>query len=185
MMIRLLLIPTLLAGGCSYAMMTDSQLSDSVDQEKALVVVYRPTWKNSTRDYAVYDGGTLMGFAASGTYFEYRCEPGEHLFMQLGNSGLTDTAVLATLEGGRTYYLRSDTVVGLLTMRLLLDPVRQGSVEMKTLLQDLDECVPMQLVPENAEGYIEDLRARVEERRLYFEELGEAACKMMLAEDGQ
>ena len=184
-MVRLLLIPALLASGCSYAMMTDARPPGYVDPKEALVVVYRPTWKNSIRDYAIYDGGTLMGFAASGTFFEYRCEPGEHLFMQFGNSGLTDTAVMATLEGGRTYNLRSDTVVGLLTMRLSLDPVRQGSAEMQNLQQELSECVPMQLVLENAEGFIEDHRAQVEERRLYFEALGEVACKMMLAEDGQ
>ena len=184
-MVRLLLIPALLASGCSYSMMAEVQPPGFVDQKEALVIVYRPTWKGSDREYAVYDSGTLMGFAVSGTYFEYRCEPGEHLFMQLGQSGQTDKAVMATLEGGRTYYLRSEVVVGLFTLRLKFDPLRQGSVEMQNLQQELSECEPMQLVLENAEDYIEDHRAGVEDRRLEFEALGEVACEVMTAEDGQ
>ena len=185
MMARLSLLTLIFAAGCSSAMMQETMPPGHVNPEEAVVVVYRPTWTNADRDYAVYDGSTLMGFAASGTWFEYRCIPGDHLFMQFGNSGLTDTAVLATLEGGKTYYLRSDTEVILFALRLELGPVRLGSAEMQNLHQELGGCTPMQLVPESAEDFIEAHRERVEARRFHFEALGEAACAVMMAEDGQ
>ena len=154
-MSRLMPFVLLLAAGCSSAMMKETLPPGHIDPKEAVVVVYRPTWTNASRDYAVYDGNTLMGFAISGTWFEYRCTPGEHLFMQFGNSGLTETAVLATLEGGRTYYLRSDTKSELFSLRLVLSPVRQGSLELQNLHRELGDCTPMQLVPENAEDFIE------------------------------
>ena len=56
---------------------------------------------------------------------------------------------------------------------------------MQNLFQELGCCTPMQLVPESAEDFVEANRDRVEAKRYHFEALGEAACAVMVEEDGQ
>lgn len=180
---RSVLILPLLAA-CSGSYMVGGESIGSAGREEARVVVYRPSGVNAARAYMVYDGDQLMGFAENGCAFEYRCAPGEHLFMQLGSSGLTDTAVMATLESGRTYYLRSETETELFSLRLSLVPVRVGSPEMQRLQEDLDDCSFRVLVPENVEGFVEDSRERVASRLAHFRSVGTAECAVLEAADG-
>ena len=171
-----------LAACSSY--MSSGVSSGSAGAGDARVVVYRPSGANAARAYMVYDGDQLMGFAENGCAFEYRCAPGEHYFMQLGSSGLTDTAVMATLEAGRTYYLRSETEPELFALRLALVPVRQGSPEMQRVQEELEDCNFRVLVPERVEGFVEDLRERVAGRLAYFKSVGTAECAVLEAKDG-
>lgn len=177
-----LLLPLLAA--CSGSYMTSMDSVGAAGPDEARVVVYRPSGLNAARAYAIYDGDRLMGFAENACAFEYRCAPGEHLFMQLGSSGLTDTAVMATLEAGRTYYLRSETESELFSMRLALVPVRQGSSEIQNLLEELDGCSFRALVAENVEDFVEDLRERAAARLAHFRSVGTAECAVLEPKDG-
>lgn len=169
---------------CSTSFMTDSTISPYPGPRQARVVVYRPSPVNASRAYAVYDGDQLIGFAESGARFEYLCDAGEHLFMQMGSSGVTETAVMAILKAGYTYYLRSDTESELFTLRVALVPVTPGSPGIRSLQGDLEACEPRELDAGRAEDFIENRRERVAERLAYFKGVGEAGWAVLRPGDG-
>ncbi len=141
---------------------------------EAKVVVLRPADRNAARSYAFYDGMELAGFLQSGSAIEYLCGPGERL---LYLRGVTDAAVRADLEPGKTYHLRVASEPLWLRLRLTLLPAAPD--------EELAACRLLRTVPEAADGYVEEHREAVSERLAYYAGEGRPECALLRKEDGR
>lgn len=122
----LLLLPLLAACSAPKGMAPAPEETDPPGPGEAKVVVYRDSFRNATKPYAFFDDQELLGFAQVGARFEVTCSPGSHFFYL---HGVSSGGVRATLEGGKTYFLRVDSVPKLFLLQLRLTPIVPGMKE--------------------------------------------------------
>jgi len=68
---------------------------------KAIVNFHRPdAWAARGFEYSIFDREKLIGSSRAGTWFQYVCEPGEHLFL---GTALVDSAILAQVAPDQVY----------------------------------------------------------------------------------
>jgi hypothetical protein len=155
----ILLLPLLAACGKEWMIVTEDPV-DPPGTDEARVVVYRDSYRNATKPYAFLDDEELLGFSLVGTWFEVRCTPGEHFFVL---HGVSSSGVRATLEAGRTYFLRVDSVPRFLHLDLRLTPIVPGMKEfdrIDEILADLDRVEPIDVVlAEFSENHADDFEA--------------------------
>jgi hypothetical protein len=151
-------------------------------KDEAKVVVYRPSFRNASKAYAFFHDEELMGFAQSGSWFEVRCAPGEHFFYL---RGVSDTAVRATLQGGKTYYLKVDSEPQLLKLQLKMVPVIPGMDEFERVEEELAGLERREAVDVYVEEYEERFADKVTDRLAYFRNEGQEECAVLKAEDGR
>jgi len=106
--------------------------------DKAVVVFMRPSRLGGAIQSSVFDvtqpanqTDKLVGIVSSGTKVAYVTEPGEHLFMVVGENA---DFMTATLAGGKTYYVLVSPRMGWWKARFSLEPVHEaelGSSEFK------------------------------------------------------
>jgi len=157
----LLLLPLLASCGKEWMIVTETP-ADPPGTDEARVIVYRESFRNATKPYAFLDDEEILAFSLPGTWFEIRCTPGEHFFVL---HGVSADAVRATLEAGRTYFLRVDSVPELLHLRLLLTPIVPGMKEFGEIdrtLNGLERVEPVVgLLAEYAEVHADDLEEAI------------------------
>ncbi len=176
-----LLLPLLAA--CATQVMTDAAPSDPPTALEAKVVFYRPSRFDRHRAFSLYDGDKFIGLAEAKSCFEYRCAPGAHLFVL---HGVTDAAVEATLEGGKTYYVKAAAEPDWLKLRLVLLPATKDSEAAQKVEEDLACCEWRAPVVESvAERNTEEETAAAGGRKARFEGEGKAECLILKAEDGR
>jgi len=92
--------------------MRDVASSPSLGPNESLVVFSRPgTAAGSGIQPRIFDGETLIGMIETGCRIEYRCSPGQHLFVGLSAED-SRAAVRADLAAGKTYYIQTDLATG-------------------------------------------------------------------------
>ncbi len=89
-------------------------------QGKALLVIMRPSGLGSAVRFTVTDGdGRFLGQALAGSYYAVEMDPGEHRLYAWSESV---TAMHATLEAGRVYYVLVEPRMGAFVARVALTP---------------------------------------------------------------
>lgn len=176
---RLIGAALLLIGGlgCAGPLMrpVEEELPPPGPQE-ARVVIYRPSLRNAGHDYAVFDGETLVGFAQSGRRFEYRCSPGPRLFYLQGTH---DAAVQATLDAGRTYFLRAGEQPGWFKLLMTLEPMAFPEAE-----TEVRGCDRMELDPWRS-GSFQERRGPEAAARVAFYRDSPAECRTLDSSKGR
>jgi len=178
---KLILLAAPFWAACSTPFMTgDTYPTGPAGPGEAKVVVYRPPGRNAPRDYAVYDGERLVGFAEDRSWFEFRCPAGNRVFLiRSGN----DSALRGSLEAGRTYYLRVESRVEPFRLRPVLVPVTAEAREQRE--EEMLDCQLRGFVPENAFHFIDATHYQVLERLAYYASPeGLRECGALRPEDG-
>jgi hypothetical protein len=181
---RWMALVLLFAASCSNPQITLplEEPSEPPGKDEARVVVYRPSSRNERKPYAVFDDEELVGFAQSGAWFEVRCTPGEHFFYL---RGVSDHAVRATLQGGKTYYLRVDSIPQWFWLQLRLLPIVPGSDEFLTVEEDLAGLQRCEAVDVFVDAYEDRFADPVADRLGYFRNEGREECGVLKAEEGR
>jgi hypothetical protein len=112
---------------------------------KALVVFMRPSSFGGAIQSTVYDGEKYISTVSAATRVAYQAQPGEHMFMVIGESA---DFLKATLSSDKTYYALVSPRMGLWKARFSFQPVRK-SESMEQLNEWLNDTT---LMEPNAEG---------------------------------
>ena len=176
----------LLAVGCTTtSYMRDAKATQPPGPDEAKVVVYRDSAIGGVDHYPIFEyaneDGNLLGFTETNCYFEFRCKPGKHFFLTWGEG---DAFIEATLDGGKTYYLRAWSKFGLVSSRPVFVPVLKGSDDLKDLKKVWPELRCRELDPAQADAYEIKKEDRVQKAHDSYE-AGSKAAKILKAEDGQ
>ncbi|HNB42573.1 MAG TPA: hypothetical protein PLL72_00105 [Burkholderiaceae bacterium] len=135
-------------------------------QGKALVVFVRPSDQYQGMQSSVFrvggDGAaSLIGIMASSTKLAYQAEPGQHLFMAIGEDAGFMTA---NLQAGRTYYVLIDSQSGHWKARFALEPVKPALVDSGDFRNSLANCVWVEKTADS-EQWAHDNRNSIEGKR--------------------
>ena len=152
-----LLLPLLASCGTPWRVVNESP-SEPPGTDEVRVIVYRDSFRNATKPYAFLDDEEILGFCLPGSWFEVRVAPGDHFFVL---HGVSSAGVRATLEAGKTYFLRADSIPRFLHLELRLTPIVPGMREFDEIdltLAGLDRVDPIDaLLAEFAENHAEDI----------------------------
>jgi hypothetical protein len=158
----ILLLPLLAACGSQRVVSRIDEATEAPGTDQARVIVFRESFRNATKPYAFLNDEEVLGFSLVGTWFEVRLTPGDHFLVLhgVGSAGLR-----ATLEAGKTYFLRVDSVPKLFRLELRLTPIVPGMDEFEkifSVLVDLDRTEPIDTaLAAYAEEHAEDLEAAI------------------------
>jgi len=177
-----LLFPLLASCGGPALMLRAPEETEPPGTDEAKVVVFRDSFRNATKPYAFFDDEELLGFSEAGAWFEVRCTPGEHFFFL---HGVSSTGVRATLDAGKTYFLRVDSIPKLFRLQLRLTPIVPGMNEfdrIDKILKGLERREPVDAV---LAEYEEERADELEEAlaRLKTEHLDE--CEILSSDAGR
>ena len=89
---------------------------------KAMVVFMRPSNFGGAIQSTIYDGKKYISTVSAGTRAAYQADPGEHMFMVIGESA---DFMKATLDVGKTYYAIVAARFGVWKARFSFKPVRR------------------------------------------------------------
>lgn len=98
------------------------------DSGKALVVFVRPSKYGGAVQATIYDGTQYIGTVSAKTKVAYQAEPGEHMFMVVGESA---DFMKADLAEGKTYYAKVQARMGVWKARFSLVPENGQTPEKK------------------------------------------------------
>lgn len=110
-------------GGCTSSHMTrltPDEQTNGPDPDKALINFMRPASFGGAIQSALYDGDTYIGTISANTRLCYQAEPGQHLFMIVGESA---DFMQANLLPNKTYYVNVAPRPGFLKARFSLRPM--------------------------------------------------------------
>ena len=110
------------AGKSAYMKPSDSLLNPSYD--KAVVRFMRPSGYGYAKNFNIMDGEKVIGNSVAESQFDYRADPGQHLFMATAEN---KAFLEANLEAGKTYYIITQVKMGAWAVRVGLIPVNRGS----------------------------------------------------------
>ena len=112
---------------------------------KAMVVFMRPSMFGGAIQSTVYDGQNYVSTVSAGTRVAYQADPGEHMFMVIGESA---DFMAATLNPNKTYYAVVSPRMGFWKARFSFKPVRKSESN-----EQLGEWLnSTELMEPNAEG---------------------------------
>jgi hypothetical protein len=177
-----LVLPLLASCGGKALMLPAPEETEPPGTDEAKVVLYRDSFRNATKPYAFFDDEELLGFSEAGAWLEVRCKPGEHFFFL---HGVSSTGVRATLDAGKTYFLRADSVPKLFRLQLRLTPIVPGMKEfdrIDEILAGLERREPVDAV---LAEYVRERADELEEAlaRLKTDRLEE--CEILPGEAGR
>lgn len=103
----------LVSSGCTtLATMTPTERIGGPANQTALVNFVRPSiFIGDGIDYEVWDGVTHLGTLKAGTMIQYLAQPGDHVFMVDPARGERWAGKKLTVEGGKTYYIKTNVTV--------------------------------------------------------------------------
>ena len=141
---------------------------------KSMVVFMRPSSYGGAILSTVYDGMEYIGTVPANTRFSYQTEPGEHMFMVIGESA---DFMKADLAPNKTYYARVAARMGVWKARFSFIPYNGESEE--DLQEWISDTTPMEMnekgkiwAEQNAESikakhdkYLPDWEGKSEELR--------------------
>lgn len=131
--VRLSLAVLMLAGlaGCQSSKMIKSEALDHAPVPapgKAMVVFLRAASRGGAVQASVYDTGDsadqFIGIVSTKSKIAWQAEPGDHLFMVIGENA---DFMIAHLEAGKTYYALVSPRMGVWKARFSLLPIHNDS----------------------------------------------------------
>ena len=132
---------------------------------KSKVVFIRPSqYAGRGVVFGVHDEDRLIGVLQSGSFFEYECEPGHHLF----SSSMEDVAMLeADLLPDRIYYAKVSSAMGWLISQVNMYSLHPGCAgnlwpELPHILAGLRESVVTSRHVERDRKHADTYRERIE-----------------------
>ncbi len=118
---------------CGYALipiLASAQEIPEPEEGKALIIFLRPSKRAKGIKSSVFDitsgKNEVIGIASGRTKLAYSTDPGEHLFMVIGESA---DFMKADLEAGKTYFSTIRVRMGAWKARFSLLPVRQADLD--------------------------------------------------------
>jgi hypothetical protein len=178
----LVLLPFLV--GCASSYMQRAEPLGPPGANEAKVVFCRPSRAfGGAVTFPLWDGTRLIGFSESGGTIEYRCEPGEHVFVA---SAQTYKGMEATLAGGTVYYVWLTPRLGFLSAAVGLTRVGKEDTELlEQVRASLKENELKAKLPEKCDPYEAKRRDTIREVIEAFRS-GERTFEPPLrADDGQ
>jgi hypothetical protein len=146
--VGILAVLTLLVAGCAHSGRVSNSMAlagtggeAGPQQGKARIVLMRP--KDGAPDiqssvFEIRDNQpVLLGILAAGTKVAYNADPGEHLFMVIGESA---DFMSANVLAGKTYYAQVLPRMGMWKPRYSLRPVSREKLDTKEFGQSLHDC---------------------------------------------
>lgn len=124
----------LIASGCTPSQMREATPTDTYapTQTKALVYVVRPSDFGGAVTSSIWDimenadKDKFVGLLGGSSQLAYYAEPGEHLFMVIGENA---DFMRAYLEAGKTYYMLNTVRMGVWKARFSLKPIDQTKIK--------------------------------------------------------
>jgi len=171
----LLMLVLALMGGCAGTVkhMQPAALDKTAvvkpDPGKALLVFMRPSglgYAVQSSVFKINSGGTssLVGIVAAKAKVAYPVDPGQHLFMAIGESAEFMTA---DVQAGKTYYVRVEPRMGLWKARFALEPVKADMLDSAELKNDLADCSWVEMT-EDSERWARENMSSVESKRAEY-----------------
>lgn len=127
----LFLLSFTLAGCFATVQRMDVSVYPDPKADMGLVYFYREArFAGGAISYFIYDGENKIGALASGTYFFYWAEPGDHTFWAKTEQKSSRTI---NIESGKTYYINGDVRRGsfVASPRLLIINEMEGKSRIK------------------------------------------------------
>ncbi len=126
------------------------QVTDTPAEGKAMVIFLRPSTLGFAIQSSVFDvtgaDPKLVGIVAAKKKVAYQAEPGNHLFMVVGESA---DFMYADLAAGKTYYALVTPRMGMWKARFSLRPVHAAELNGAQLKEWLDGCEWVEKSPES------------------------------------
>ena len=137
---------TLLLGGCAGNVVHMQQvapeaISSAPPPGKARIVFMRTSGVGFAVQSSVFEVKdnfpSLIGILAAKTRIAYDVDPGQHLFMAIGESA---EFMSADVLGDKTYYALISPRMGLWKARFALEPVPLSELDIPSFKRDIDDC---------------------------------------------
>jgi hypothetical protein len=158
------------------------------DEGKAIVVFYRPTPlapMNRTGVLEIVDGEPkIVGKLMIHQRYAYQTDPGEHLFMVIGE---TADFMSANLEAGKTYYAMIIPRTGFWKVRFSFGPIHADGVNEPKIINGINACNWIEYHPDWEKWANENMKSLKKKQEKYYAAWMSKAEKdrpRLLAEDG-
>ena len=115
------------------------------EPNKALIQFFRASEHGLAVQATIYDGKQYIGTVSDMTRVGYQAEPGNHIFMVMGQNV---DFMEATLDAGKTYYVQIMPRTGIWKARFSFRPIKDPKHEKKLFWLGL-----LTLVKPNEKGY--------------------------------
>ncbi len=113
----LVLLPIVLSGCSSLAVMKPAEKISNTNTEKALVNFVRPhIFIGDGVDFEVWDGSNFVGTLESGAMIQYVASPGKHCFMIDPTQGGAWAYMNIEVGANRVYYIKPNTGFGFMNL---------------------------------------------------------------------
>jgi hypothetical protein len=141
-----LLLIALFLPGCAGTVknmqsVSPEQIVTAPEEGKSMVVFMRPSTLGFAIQSSVFeiqeDSPALVGIVAAKTKVAYQLEPGEHLFMVVGESA---DFMSAELEVNKTYYVLVTPRMGALKARFSLEPIHAAQLGSSQVDEWIEAC---------------------------------------------
>jgi hypothetical protein len=177
-----ILLPLLAACSGPRLMLDTKEETEPPGTDEAKIVVYRDSFRNATKAYAFFDNEEILGFCQVGAWFEARVTPGQHFFFL---HGVSAAGLRATLEAGKTYYLRVDSVPQLLHLQLRLTPIIPGMKEFDAIDSIIAGLKHREPIDTFLDMYSELHSDELELALAYLQTEGLEQCAVISGEEGR
>jgi hypothetical protein len=141
--LSLLVTAAIIFTGCAtteHMTAAEGEVKLAPDPGKSMVVFMRPSSYGGAILSTVYDGMEYIGTVPANTRFSYQTEPGEHMFMVIGESA---DFMKADLAPDKTYYARVAARMGVWKARFSFIPYNGGDED--ELQEWINDTKPMQM----------------------------------------
>ena len=156
--------------------------------EKSLIVFMRPQTMGYMIQSSVFDiknnKPSIVGIVAAKKKVAYEVEPGEHIFMVVGESG---DFMSANLEAGKTYYALVTPRMGWWKARFSLRPVHKEKLNSEEFTKWLNACQLVEMSDDThkwADDNAVDLQKKYEEYYKAWISKDESSRPRLFIEDG-
>lgn len=159
------------------------------DAGKSLVIFMRPSTLGFAIQSSVFEvkgeDVILTGIVAAKKKVAYEVEPGEHLFMVVGESA---DFMSANLEENKVYYALVTPRMGMWKARFSLQPVHSNELSSSQFEEWFNDCEWVKNSADSEEWARSNLNSIQQKRKAYYEkwigkEPGDKPC--LLSEDGR
>ena len=170
-------ILALILFSCSAPLMMNTQKDNAADEQFALVTFLRPgsgltSFVSGDQPSEMWDGDKLIGVLKGDQSFQYKAEPGKHLFVsRAGNWSFLE----AELAAGNHYGVFVKSVPGWKPFggnktNIILIPVTKDSEWLEKCQEWNKKCIAMEPIPENIANYEKKLKKRVQDAMGNYDE---------------
>jgi hypothetical protein len=159
------------------------------DPGKSMVVFMRPSGIGFAIQSSVFEvrdeTSSLMGIVAAKKKVACQMQPGEHLFMVIGESA---DFMSADLEAGKTYYALVTPRIGVWKARFSLKPVHADELQSEKFQEWLNGCEWVEKTPDSDQWAASNMSSIQSKRVKYYEKwMSKDASERprLLPQDGQ